>query len=65
MAHTEHWSAISVENATLAFLYGPFQLPSDFEERLRDKSEGGQQITVDLDSFVIDGPGRYVRLRTH
>lgn len=60
MAHTEHWSAISVENATLAFLYGTFQPPTDFEERLREKSEGGQQITVDLNSFMTDGPGRYV-----
>ncbi|WP_069060122.1 hypothetical protein [Sinorhizobium sp. RAC02] len=60
MTHTEHWSAVSVENATLAFLYGTFQPPSDFEERLREKSEGGQQITVDLNSFMTDGPGRYV-----
>ena len=55
------WSELTVEAITNLFLYGQKEKPADYNDRIRstDPSAKGAKVSVDGDSYMSSGPGRY------
>lgn len=56
------YTDLSVRNTILQYLYGTFDPSWDFAERFReDSNDAGNSLTVGLQGFMLDGPGRYIK----
>lgn len=58
-----HYTDISIEKAIYKYLYGTFDPISDLDnhgDRIREGVSQGDTISVGMQGFMVDGPGRYI-----
>ncbi|CUX57608.1 hypothetical protein AGR8A_pTi10150 [Agrobacterium fabrum str. J-07] len=58
------YTDLSIQNAVYKFLYGTFDPINDLAdhaERIREETSSGDSISVGLQAFMQDGPGRYIK----
>jgi len=58
------YTDLSIQNAVYKFLYGTFDPINDLAdhaERIREETGSGDSISVGLQAFMQDGPGRYIK----